>query len=248
MAANFKNDDKLRGILYIQSKDGKEEPVKLRRDSTIFGREKGDILIDDHEISSTHFQIQNINGEYHIFDMNSTNGTFVNKKRTVRSPLANNDIITAGQIVFRFSLEKEGQTRNMATVYPQSQYNRKENSDFRTSVVDTLVEHELANKNKWGIRIYVTYHTGLSEVIDLSEDSAFIGRASSFGSFDKDTEMSRKHMKIKLNNYGEVFIEDLESTNGSFLNGAAIKGIHPVTPKDNIKVGSSIMRIKAIKK
>jgi pSer/pThr/pTyr-binding forkhead associated (FHA) protein len=51
--------------------------VKLRRDATILGREKGDILIKDREISSTHCQIQFIEGVYHIFDMNSTNGTLL---------------------------------------------------------------------------------------------------------------------------------------------------------------------------
>ena len=64
---------KMRGVLIYVSGDRKREMIKLRRDGTIFGREKADIIIDDTEVSSTHFQIQNIDESYHIFDMNSSN-------------------------------------------------------------------------------------------------------------------------------------------------------------------------------
>jgi len=94
-----------RGVLYRMSGSGQSEAVKLRRDATIFGREKGDIIVNDHEISSTHCQIQEINGVYHVFDMNSTNGTFVNNERIVKAKLKDGDIITVGQTSFKFKLE-----------------------------------------------------------------------------------------------------------------------------------------------
>ena len=41
-------------------------------------------------------------------------------------------------------------------------------------------------------------------------------KAASFGKFDQDSEISRKHSLIKKND-AEIFIEDWGSTNGTFL-------------------------------
>ena len=81
MASN--SNSKLRAVLYVVNSAGVAlDSVKLRRDGTIFGRQRGDVLLDDSECSSTHCQILNINDEYFIFDMNSTNGTFVNNEKS----------------------------------------------------------------------------------------------------------------------------------------------------------------------
>jgi pSer/pThr/pTyr-binding forkhead associated (FHA) protein len=225
-----------RGVLYYVSGLGSQEAIKLRRDSTIFGREKGDIHIDDHEISSSHFQIQNINDTFHIFDMNSTNGTYVNKARIVRAKLTTGDIISVGQTSFRFAVEAEAQVRHISTIFDSSQIKR-DASDNRVSVVDTLIENELKESRTWGIIIAVTYQNGKSEEIRIEQNLTYIGRASSFGAFDQDTEISRKHLKVKVNEQGEIFIEDQGSTNGSFINGAKVSGMQPVTENDEIRVG-----------
>jgi pSer/pThr/pTyr-binding forkhead associated (FHA) protein len=237
----------LRGVLYIVSggDNAPKEAIKLRRDSTIFGREKGDILINDHEISSTHFQIQNINDTFHIFDMNSTNGTFVNKSRIVRAKLAPGDFIGVGQTAFRFEIESEAQVRHISTIFNSSQQ-KKESLDQRASLVDTLIENELRDSKVWGIVINVTYGNGKSEEIKIEQNVTYIGRASSFGSFDQDNEISRKHLKIKVNEQGEIFVEDQGSTNGSFVNGLKITGLQPVTERDDIRVGFCKMRLRTL--
>ncbi len=59
-------------LIPASASDG--ELIKLRRDSTIFGRSKGDVIIDDREVSSTHCQFQVLGSDVFVFDMNSTNG------------------------------------------------------------------------------------------------------------------------------------------------------------------------------
>lgn len=232
-----------RAVLYIQNKGGSEEAIKLRRDGTIFGREKGDIILTDHEVSSSHFQIQIVDNSYYVFDMNSTNGTFVNNKKVIRSELAPGDIIRAGSTLLRFTLEQESKVRHISTMLKPSILSR-EISDHR-SLVDTLIEDELKDIKKFGIKIFVVYKEGNREELKIPQSQLYIGRASSFGKFDQDTEISRKHLKIKINNLGEVFIEDQGSTNGSFINGNRIKGIHPVKPTDDIKVGFCKLRLSS---
>ncbi len=234
-------DSELRATLTFLSGDHADEVIKLRRDATIIGREKGDVTINDSEISATHCQIQEIGGVYHIFDMNSTNGTFVNNERVVKAKLKENDLITIGNTSFRINLKEEQGIRHISTVFKSMKGDKSKSS----SLIETLIESELSNTHIHGIRIEATYGNGQKDVIELQQRMVYIGRASSFGHFDKDTEISRKHLLIKLSNTGEVFIEDQGSTNGSLLNGKKIKGMHQVHPNDIVQVGDTKLRISA---
>lgn len=232
---------KTRGVLINLGEDGREL-IKLRMDGTIFGREKADIILSDSEVSSTHFQIQNIDGSYHLFDMNSSNGTFLNNQKIVKGTLKEGDVIRAGKTSFRFILKEEQTVRHIPTLFQSSQISKSHNS-----IVDTMIEGELGGGETPTFVIKVTYPSQKSEIIEIFENETFIGRASSFGSFDQDPEISRRHLKIKLNDSGEIFIEDQGSTNGSYLNGEKIKGIHRVDTGDTVKVGGCLLRIKATK-
>jgi len=232
-----------RGVLYAVSGKSNGEAIKLRRDATIFGREKGDIVVQDHEVSSTHCQIQNINGVYHIFDMNSTNGTSVNNERIIKAKLSPGDVITLGQTSFRFQLEDESSVRHIATIFKSK--DKRIVTDSKSSLVDTLIEGELRSTQSHALLLNIRYQDGSQDDVELNQRILFIGRASSFGKFEQDPEISRKHLLIKINDTGEVFIEDQGSTNGSYLNGKRITGMHLVRPQDEVKVGGSLLHIRA---
>lgn len=237
-----KTSKEKRGVLYAIGKGNPDEAIKLRRDATIFGREKGDIVISDNEVSSTHCQIQNIGGVYHLFDMNSTNGTFVNNERIVKCKLNPDDIITIGQSSFRFQLEDESSVRHITTIF-KSKDKRAISDSAKSSLVDTLIENELRSTQSYSVVLQISYRDGSADTVELNQKTLFIGRASSFGKFEQDPEISRKHLLVKVNDQGEVFIEDQGSTNGSFLNGKRITGMHLVRPKDEVKVGTSTLFI-----
>lgn len=229
-----KSKHESRAVLYTAGKpDG--DAIKLRRDSTIIGREKGDVLIDDTEVSSTHCQIQNINGSYHLFDMNSTNGTFLNKNRIVKVKLKDGDIIMIGKTSFRFALEDDAKVRHISTIFKAAQ---QATTHHKTSLVDTLIEGEIRQKKGYFLFLKIRYKDGVTEEVKLPQKMVYIGRATSFGRFEDDPEISRKHVLIKLNDHGDVFVEDQGSTNGTFLNGNKIKGMHPIQNGDVVRVGA----------
>jgi len=239
---NYDNAKGIRGVLRPLNNTDSDEVIKLRQDATIFGREKGDVIVDDHEISSSHCQIQNINGTFHIFDMNSTNGTFVNNEKILKAQLEDGDVVTIGQSSFKFSHEDESNVRHITTIFKSKTADK---ISSKSSLVDTLIERELGSTSEFAIELHITYDDDKTEVVIINQSSLFIGRASSFGRFDIDQEISRKHLMIKLNSTGEVFIEDQGSTNGSFLNGKKITGMHIVRPQDEVKVGTSRIKIRA---
>lgn len=74
--------------------------------ATSVGRAKGnDIVLDDRAISSQHCRIRPLGGVYELIDMKSTNGTFVNERKVVRTNLAAGDVIKVGETAMQFRMD-----------------------------------------------------------------------------------------------------------------------------------------------
>ena len=70
------------------------------------------------------------------------------------------------------------------------------------------------------------------------EDEFLIGReAPDAGKLADDHEISRRHARITRTPEGAFVIEDLASTNGTFVNGARIKASQRLTEGDRIELG-----------
>ncbi len=61
-----------------------------------------------------------------------------------------------------------------------------------------------------------------------------------------DGAVSRRHCVIHRNEYGEFFIEDLESTQGTFLNNAPVQGKAELRPNDQIVLGMDGPRLHVV--
>jgi len=62
-----------------------------------------DIVLNDPTISSQHAQIKYEDGFFNIYDLESTNGTFVNQQRVISHPLRDQDRIKLGMVELVFS-------------------------------------------------------------------------------------------------------------------------------------------------
>jgi hypothetical protein len=56
-----------------------------------------------------------------------------------------------------------------------------------------------------------------------------------------DTSVSRYHAELFIQTDGSVSFTDLDSTNGSFVNGKRVKGTIPLEKNDIVKVGTSLV-------
>ena len=89
--------------------------------------------------------------------------------------------------------------------------------------------------------------TQLGRVFPLVAGVNVIGRAPAVDIALVDEEVSRTHAWITLgSNQDELFLEDQGSTNGTFINGQALRGKVQLAAGDRIAVGNHVLKLVAM--
>jgi pSer/pThr/pTyr-binding forkhead associated (FHA) protein len=93
------------------------------------------------------------------------------------------------------------------------------------------------------LRLKVT--AGNAQGTEIQVDDEFvIGRlADCVGRLAADVEISRRHARIALVD-GDYVIEDLGSTNGTFVNGARLSGPEILSVGDKVEVGGTTLVVQ----
>lgn len=76
-------------------------------------------------------------------------------------------------------------------------------------------------------------------VFDLTKGDMVIGREAGCDIVINDTEASRRHARL-VSQHGGYVIEDLGSTNGTFVNGQRLMGPHMLRPGELISIGENV--------
>ena len=82
----------------------------------------------------------------------------------------------------------------------------------------------------------------LGQTFVLDKPSVFIGRDSSCDFHIDDPLISKKHCSVTSEKDGHFVLQDLESTNSTYLNGKILKKAHTLTYGDRIIIGDTILR------
>jgi sigma-B regulation protein RsbU (phosphoserine phosphatase) len=77
----------------------------------------------------------------------------------------------------------------------------------------------------------------------LTGDSLLIGRQEDAAIYLDSLAVSRQHARI-LCHGGEYFIEDVGSSNGTFVNGRRISGPTPLTERDALQIGPYLLGLR----
>jgi predicted component of type VI protein secretion system len=77
------------------------------------------------------------------------------------------------------------------------------------------------------------------------EQELVIGRSTpGQGSLGGDSEISRVHARVYRDASGQLMVEDLGSTNGTFVNGDRISSPTPLRPGDQVRVGQTTLGVE----
>jgi EAL domain-containing protein (putative c-di-GMP-specific phosphodiesterase class I) len=82
---------------------------------TIGRNESADLHVDSGRVSREHAVITCERNSFHVRDLNSTNGTFLNGKRIQQSRLADGDLLGIADVEFSFCCGREGPGRKTIT-------------------------------------------------------------------------------------------------------------------------------------
>src|SRR4051812_11969721 len=78
------------------------------------------------------------------------------------------------------------------------------------------------------------------------EQELVIGRSTrGLGSLGGDGEISRVHARVFRDAAGRLTVEDLGSTNGTFVNGSRIAAVTPLGVGDRVRVGQTTMTVES---
>ena len=89
--------------------------------------------------------------------------------------------------------------------------------------------------------IIIIYGPDIGRRIPLSSANFEIGRSAKSDLFIDQESISRQHARISCDAKGQYFIEDLNSTNGTFVNDSAVKR-QRLYDGDQIHIGRSILK------
>lgn len=91
--------------------------------------------------------------------------------------------------------------------------------------------------------LVVTEADGAARTYPMSQEPLQIGRSDSCQVILQDTYASQMHARVYPKD-GEWFVEDLGSTNGTYLNRVKVSQAVPVGPGDEIRIGKTSLEVR----
>ncbi len=210
-----------RGRLVTINPDGSEGFIyNLQTSEISLGRQKGDIIIEeDMYISPLHATFIFKDDKLILRDENSTNGVFVRIKGPVE--LKDGDLFRLGRQLIVFSCQLE-------TVKLQSQD-------------DDAAVSGSPNLGYWGVLTTIVETGILGSRYLLKKDDNYLGRDFGDVLFNEDGFVSSKHALLRKSEEMSFFLEDLGSSNGTFIK---INKEEVIGNNDLVLIGEQLFRLE----
>ena len=96
-------------------------------------------------------------------------------------------------------------------------------------------------KSVYGVYLVVERGRDRGRVFPLNRDVTTIGRSDTDVVLN-DPDISRRHAAVDVQGEGKYVLRDLQSTNGTLLNGLKV-GTEPIMANDKIRLGSTAIKL-----
>jgi EmrB/QacA subfamily drug resistance transporter len=210
-------------------------------EDTVLGRdETADIVLADPsgELSRRHARIGLSGGTVVVEDLGSTNGTLLNGERISGSqPLRAGDQLEIGKYTLEFGSQLEVDTTRVRPVLdrqPSSSQGAQPPGERQPTFAPTGSEGELM----------ILSGPGAGSAAPVIGNSATIGREPECDLQVLDSEVSRLHAKVTVRD-GVATIDDLHSSNGTYVNGERILASATLAPGDRIQIGEATIELSS---
>lgn len=265
------------------------DTVALEQGRTVIGRQVGDLIIGDKEVSSIHAIVSYERGGWYVMDLGSTNGVFVDEQVKLEARLRNGTELRVGQSRLRFQLsgapEEESEAApdllegglNADLTLPHVPRGGTLTGEQAAKVADSVDrEAELRREAEAMLHADVPFEDrdtadvgaddgepikplgdGPGVMVSLeilegadkgairryNQESVLIGRLNT-DLVVRDSDVSRRHSIIEVFDAQQVYLRDLNSTNGSYVNGKRVSSVR-LRNGDQIRLGRCLIRFSA---
>lgn len=199
---------------------------------TVGRSSKNDLTLPDEEISRQHFAITSEGGIFYLTDLNSSVGTKLNSQIVKNSPLADGNEISIAdwKIVFKkFTEEDAAHDDEIKTCITRIE------SDGATKVLQLDPIRETVKKTV--VDLAILEEGQPSRKFRIKHLPLVIGGQPECDLVLKDEYISSRHCRLEKRGENYTLV-DLDSTNGTFINGSRIRE-SVLTEKMEVKLGKS---------
>src|SRR5213596_1814655 len=229
--------------------DGREYVIAAA--SLVFGREAGcDVVVPGKDVSRRHAEIVQTPKGYLLVDT-STNGTFVNEERVEgQRILARTDVIRLGEEQFRFYADAASATAapppppgpaasppQAAPPAPSPPPGSGDRLRHTVHGLEAYVPPSPHSAAGGSLASFLVRSGGLAgQRLSVKTPVVNIGRADYNDLVVPDPSVSTSHAKLQRRE-GVWVLADLDSTNGTFVDGEQVKGEAPLAPGATVRLG-----------
>lgn len=230
---------------------GLNVPLSTEREVTV-GRKRGDLVLDDPLVSSSHCRIVHREGQFLLQDLGSTNGTMVDgrlvREQTLR-PGAEIHIGASKMILFMGSEppvddSDEGHVNpahlEIAWLLDEELVELRGGVDRRAAT--DVIGQDLRLPPGLNALVEVVAGSDAGKVFRFTRGNVAVGRRQGEVPLS-DVEVSRHHAVIEVFGREMIFLRDLGSTNGTYHNGRRIS-VSKLESGDTIGVGKTVMKLQ----
>src|SRR5881398_2535470 len=219
--------------------------------SLVFGREAGcDVVVSGKDVSRRHAEIVQTPKGYVLVDT-STNGTFVNEERVEgQRILARTDVIRLGEEQFRFYADAASATAapppppgpaasppQAAPPAPSPPPGAGDRLRHTVHGLEAYVPPSPRSAAGGSLASFLVRSGGLAgQRLSVKTPVVNIGRADYNDLVVPDPSVSTSHAKLQRRE-GVWVLVDLDSTNGTFVDGEQVKGDAPLAPGATVRLG-----------
>lgn len=221
------------GLLLVRNR--KQIMIPLTKDVTTIGRKQADIILDDPKVSARHAEIQRRGQKFHLVDHKSTNGTFVNRQQVNELELEDQDVIEVGLSTLCFFAdirEFHGEAEETSAATRPKNFEGESKSGEYTmtkTVVQPTLELEQIEGPEVGKRV------------SFKRSHITVGRSDA-DLIVLDLDVSRNHALFEVLGKNFIFLKDLDSTNGTFVNGKKIR-TEKISAGDLVSFGNTKWKV-----
>ncbi|MBF0607567.1 MAG: FHA domain-containing protein [Magnetococcales bacterium] len=207
--------------------------IPIKEEELLIGRTSDcDISLTEQFVSRHHAHVFLLDGAYYVEDLQSQTGITLNDKVITSSVLKHGDVINIGP--------------SIAITFLQS---HSDDSVTMRSTQDKLrkeISKIVAHYEQESYSVIVLQNNSEIQQHSISTGGLMIGRSGTCNIHLPEQVVSAKHARLWYDNKA-IYIVDLNSTNGVFLNGIQIPSDKPIklNTTDKVEIGPFILKLIA---